>query len=87
MSKPKNTVLSERKSWLLFWEYHLPRISYEQFGKGKKGGLPKDPFELAIYKMCELKFNTERFTSKYAKEYVTHYIGLPLEERAKMGMH
>lgn len=77
LSKPKEKRPTEREAWTLFWDYHLPRMSYEQFGKGKKGGLPKDPFELATYKICEVKFYTDTF-----------YPYLPsLEERAKMGGH
>ena len=31
----------------------------------KKANLPKDPFELATYKIIEMKFYTERYTSYY----------------------
>lgn len=84
--------LQEHKQWQLFWNYELPRMMTrhlnELHGKNSKlPTLPKDPFELATYKRCELKFNTERFTSIHAKEYVVHYIGLSLEEKAKMGQH
>ena len=57
---------TEHEMWVLFWDYELPRMERrylnEKHGvKRKIPALPKDPFELATYKIIEMKFYTENF--------------------------
>lgn len=57
---------TEHEMWCLFFDYELPRMERrylnEKYGvKRKLPALPKDAFELATYKICELKFHTERY--------------------------
>lgn len=78
---------TEHECWTLFWDYEALNMLRRQFNPKAKKSVPKDPFELATYKICELKLNTERFSSYYSKEYVTEFINVPLEERAKNGQH
>lgn len=80
----------ERKMWLLFWSYELPRMERkhlnEKYGRTNSlPSLPKDSFELAIYKICELKFNTERYESNRA-EWLSHgKNGSPLNKTVEVG--
>jgi hypothetical protein len=73
---------TRHEQWILFWDYELPRMERKYLNqKNSKTNrlphLPKDPFELATYKICELKFYTDVF-----------YPHIPsLEERAKIGQH
>lgn len=80
---------TEHEAWSLFWDYHYPRMLRKhlnaQSGKNLRlPGMPKNSFELATYKICELKFNTERFENNKSKEMVIEFIDLPLEEKLKM---
>lgn len=68
---------TEHEMWILFWDYESPNLLRRQFNPKAKKSVPKDPFELTTYKICEVKFYTDTF-----------YPYLPsLEERAKMGQH
>lgn len=70
---------TEHEQWVLFWDYELPRMERKYLNE-KNGtthrlpSLPKDSFELATYKICELKLNTETFPNKRSdQEY--YYFG------------
>ena len=56
---------TEHEMWVLFWDYHEPILLKKHHGLKTKANLPKDPFELATYKIIEMKFYTERYTSYY----------------------
>lgn len=56
------------KEWRIFWKYAIPKMMKAHYNPKASQELPKDSFELATYKICELKLNTETFPNKRSEQ-------------------
>lgn len=61
-----NTDPTEHEMWVLFWDYQNQILMKQHFNKKARLQLPKDKFELEIYKTIQMKFYTENFINQRA---------------------